>query len=136
VTVVRGGDKKSFNVAIGELPVQTDEGPEVAAAGENEEIGLSVEPLNEGSAKRSRTARTEGLVVTEVAPQGIAAKADIRPGDIIVSVNGKDVTTITQFKEAISKGDLKKGIRVVVESQGMERFAFLRQQAEEEAEEE
>lgn len=136
VTVIRGGDKKAFSVAIGELPVQAEESPEISAAGENEELGLSVEPLNEGSAKRSRTTRTEGLVVTEVAPQGLAAKAEIRPGDIIVSVNGKDVSTITQFKEAISKGDLKKGIRIVVESQGMERFAFLRQQGEEEGSEE
>jgi serine protease Do len=138
VTVIRDGGKKSFTVAIGELPSQPEEGPEVAGEGENEELGLAVEPLNEGSAKRSRTTRTEGLVVTEVTPQGLAAKAEIRAGDIIVSVNGKDVSSIAQFKEAISKGDLKKGIRVVVESQGMERFAFLRQQggeSEEEAEE-
>jgi serine protease Do len=137
VTVVRGGDKRSVTVEIGELPVQADEGPEVATEGENEQLGLSVEPLNESSAKRSRTTRTEGLVVTEVSPQGLAAKAEIRPGDIIVSINGQDISTITQFKEALAKGDLKKGIRMVVESQGMERFAFLRQQGgEEEVEEE
>ena len=136
VTVVRGGDKRSVTVEIGELPAQTEEGPEVATEGENEQLGLSVEPLNESSAKRSRTTRTEGLVVTEVSPQGLAAKAEIRPGDIIVSINGQEISTITQFKEALAKGDLKKGVRMVVESQGMERFAFLRQQGgEEEAEE-
>ena len=136
VTVVRGGDKKSLSVTIGELPAQTEEGPQVVTDGENEQLGLSVEPLNESSAKRSRTSRTEGLVVTEVAPQGLAAKAEIRPGDIIVSINGKDIATITDFKEALEKGDVKKGIRVVVESQGMERFAFLRQQGTEEETEE
>ncbi len=136
VTVIRGGDKRSVTVEIGELPVQAEEGPEVATEGENEQLGLSVEPLNESSAKRSRTTRTEGLVITEVSPQGLAAKAEIRPGDIIVSINGQEITTITQFKEALAKGDLKKGVRMVVESQGMERFAFLRQQGgEEEAEE-
>jgi S1-C subfamily serine protease len=76
------------------------------------------------------------LVVTEVSPQGLAAKAEIRPGDIIVSINGKEITTIAEFKDSLAKGDIKKGIRVVVESQGMERFAFLRQQgADEETEE-
>lgn len=134
VTVIRGGDKRSVTVEIGELPVQAEEGPEVATEGENEQLGLSVEPLNESSAKRSRTTRTEGLVITEVSPQGLAAKAEIRPGDIIVSINGQEITTITQFKEALAKGDLKKGVRMVVESQGMERFAFLRQQGGEEEE--
>jgi serine protease Do len=75
-------------------------------------------------------------VVTEVAPQGLAAKAEIRPGDIVVSINGKEIATITDFKDALAKGDLKKGIRMVVESQGMERFAFLRQQGTEEETEE
>jgi serine protease Do len=75
-------------------------------------------------------------VVTEVAPQGLAAKAEIRPGDIVVSINGKEISTIGDFKEALNKGDLKKGIRMVVESQGMERFAFLKQQGGEEETEE
>jgi S1-C subfamily serine protease len=66
----------------------------------------------------------------------LAAKAEVRPGDIIVSINGKNITTISEFKEALSKGDLKKGIRIVIESQGMERFAFLRQQGGDDAEDE
>jgi serine protease Do len=136
VTVVRGGEKKVISVKIGELPVQAEEAPEISREGENEQLGISVEPLNESSAKRSRTSRTSGLVVTEVAPQGLAARAEIRPGDIVVSINGKEITSITEFKDALAKGDIKKGIRMIVESQGMERFAFLRQQgAEEESEE-
>lgn len=135
VTFLRAGSKDSVSVTIGELPAQAEAGPEMGTEGENEDIGITVEPLNESSARRSRTSRTSGLVVTEVAPQGLAARAEIRPGDIIVSINGKEVTTITEFKDALAKGNLSKGIRLVVESQGMERFAFLRQQATEEGEE-
>jgi serine protease Do len=135
ISVVRDGGKKSFSVDIGELPAQPEQGPQSAAEGENEDLGLTVEPLNEGSARRSHTSRTTGLVVTEVSPQGLAARAEIRPGDIIVSVNGKEVTTITEFKDSIAKGNLGKGIRLVIESQGMERFAFLRQQGSPEEEE-
>jgi serine protease Do len=136
VTIVRGAEKKAVTVTIGELPAQAEESPEISSEGENEQLGLSVEPLNESSAKRSHTSRTSGLVVTEVAPQGLAAKAEIRPGDIVVSINGKEISTIGDFKEALNKGDLKKGIRMVVESQGMERFAFLKQQGGEEETEE
>ncbi len=127
VLIVRDGRKDTVKVEIGELPSQPEDAPEVNEEGEDEDLGLTIEPLGDGGARKPKTTRTTGLMVTEVAPQGLAAKAEIRPGDIIVSVNGKDVTTISQFKDAIAKGDLAKGIRLVVESQGMERFAFLRQ---------
>lgn len=126
VIIARDGRKDTVTVKIGELPSQPEESVETTEQGADEDLGLTVEPLNESSARRSKTSRTAGLVVTEVAPQGLAARADIRPGDIVVSVNGKDISTISQFKDSIAKGDLGKGIRLVVESQGMERFAFLR----------
>jgi S1-C subfamily serine protease len=47
-------------------------------------------------------------------------------GDVIVSINGKEVSSIDGFRAATEKGDPKKGFRFVVESQGMERFAILR----------
>jgi serine protease Do len=127
VIFIRDGRKETVTVEIGELPSQPEEAPDLNEEGEDEDLGLTIEPLGDGGARKPRTTRTSGLIVTEVAPQGLAAKAEIRPGDIIVSVNGKEVTTISQFKDAIAKGDLGKGIRLVVESQGMERFAFLRQ---------
>ena len=125
--IVRDGRKDTIKVEIGELPSQPENAPEVNEEGEDEDLGLTIEPLGDAAAHKPKSTRTTGLMVTEVAPQGLAAKAEIRPGDILVSVNGKDVTTISQFKDAIAKGDLAKGIRLVVESQGMERFAFLRQ---------
>jgi serine protease Do len=137
VVIVRDSRKDTVTVEIGELPTQAVDAPEMSEEGENEDLGLTIEQLNDSGRRHPKTTRTSGLVVTEVAPQGLAAKADIRPGDIIVSVNGKDITTISQFKDAIAKGSLSKGIRLVIESQGMERFAFLRQSegaAEEEEE--
>lgn len=127
VIIVRDGRKDTITVEIGELPTQPEEPQEASEEGEDEDLGLTIEPLTEGGRRLPKTSRSTGLIVTEVAPQGVAAKSEIRPGDIIVSVNGKEVTTIAQFRDAIAKGDLAKGIRLVIESQGMERFAFLRQ---------
>jgi len=125
LTVIREGRKEKVTVKIGELPAQV--GETLDRDGSNEDLGLSVEEFDQRSGRRPRTSRSKGVMVTEVDPQGLAAKSDIQPGDIIVSVNGKAIEDLASFREAIEKGDLKKGIRLVIESQGMERFAFLRE---------
>jgi S1-C subfamily serine protease len=58
---------------------------------------------------------------------GLAARAELQPGDVIVSINGAEVLTIEDFKSAMKKASVSKGIRLVVESQGMQRFAIIRE---------
>ena len=125
LTVIRGTKKLVIDVEIGELPAQVEE-PLVTPSGQNEELGLSLEEFDEGTARKLKTSRTRGLVITEVDPQGLAAKADLQPGDIVVSVNDSEVATLSDFKAALEKSDSKKGILLVVESRGMERFALLK----------
>jgi serine protease Do len=132
--VVRGGKRDTRSVAIGELPSQPTEA-ETEADGSVEDLGLSVEEFDKSSQRKPRTDRAQGLVITQVDPQGVAARADLQPGDIIVSINGKEVTTIDEFRAITAKADLSKGLRLVVESQGMERFAILRETPESEEEE-
>jgi len=125
LSVIRNGKSISIPVEIGELPSQVDE-PVTTPSGENEELGLTLEEFDEGSARKLKTSRSKGLVVTEVDPQGLAAKADLQPGDVLVSINDTEVSTLAEFKAAAEKGDAKKGILLVVESRGMERFALLK----------
>jgi serine protease Do len=124
ITVVRSGKQESVNVTIGELAVQSEE--RVAPDGSSEDLGFVVEEYDESSPRRPRSKRPRGVVVTEIDPNGLAAKADIQPGDVVVSVNSKTIDSVATFRDAIEDGDVKKGIRLVVESAGMERFAFLR----------
>lgn len=48
------------------------------------------------------TYRPVGTAVVEVRPGGAAAKAGIRPGDIITKVGGADITTVTSLAEALA----------------------------------
>jgi serine protease Do len=130
VTVVREGKKVVSTVTIGELSAQAGiEAPDTN--GLNEDLGLSVEEFDESSSRRPRTSRSKGLVVTEVDPQGLAAKAGLQPGDIIASINGKPIDSLAAFRAELDRSDAKKGIRLVLESQGMERFALLRDEGDE-----
>lgn len=134
ITMIRAGKKETRAVTIGELPAQAQEAaPEEDGSVEN--LGLTVEEFDENSQRRPRTERSRGLVITQIDPQGVAAKAELQPGDIIVSINGREVTTVEDFRSATAKVDLKKGVRFVVESQGMERFAIVRELLEDSEEE-
>lgn len=129
VTVVRDGRKEVFAVTIGELATQTEEAPAVPN-GEDTDLGLTLEEFDERSARKPRSNRRRGVMVVEVDPQGLAARADLQPGDVIVSVNGVEINTLADLRAAVSKGDTKKGIRLIIDSQGMERFALLKDDSE------
>jgi S1-C subfamily serine protease len=45
---------------------------------------------------------TEGLAVTDVDPDGAAAAAGIQEGDVIRQVNGKNVHTAAELRQAAS----------------------------------
>jgi serine protease Do len=122
--VLRNGKKESFSVKMGELPAQ------IAETKKPDEpqsiIGLNVENLTPELSRRLNTKRSKGVIVTGILPGSVADRAGIQPKDIIISVNGKDIDNYEDFKESVSDDALKKGIRLVVETQGMERFIFLK----------
>lgn len=126
IGIVRNGRKREVSVRIGELPSEADtpELPEEEEVGSA--IGISVENLTRDLMRQLRTSRTTGVVVTRVAPGSVAATAGLMPQDIILSVNGKEVADADAFKAALQSADLSKGVRLVVESQGMQRFVLLR----------
>ncbi len=130
LTLVRAGKRELRAVTIGELPAQAQEATP-AEDDSVEDLGLTVEEFDENSQRRPKTERTRGVLITQIDPQGVASKAELQPGDIIVSINGREISSIADFRVATSKADLKKGVRFVVESQGMERFAIIRENSEE-----
>jgi serine protease Do len=108
--VWRNGAGRQLEVKVGSF-----EEPKLAsAAGKDKDatggrLGVAVRPL---SPQEQRAAETEGsLVVQDVA--GAAAKAGIRPGDVILSVNGQKVKDVEQLRAQIAKSG--KRVAVLVE---------------------
>ncbi len=123
VEIYREKNKLNLTVKVGELKAQheAEQEPEEQSS---VDLGINVETLNDRSAHQLETKRSEGVVVTTIRPGGIGERAGLQPRDIIVSVNGKKVRDVAGFNEAVNSADLKKGARFVVETQGMEHFAF------------
>ena len=105
VTLQIRRDNKVENVSVnlGELP------GDVAAAGEHGTLGagvpgtvhgLTVNPLTPALRDKYEIPKdvNSGVVITGVEPRSKAAWAGVRPGDVVLEVNRKPVTSVDQFK--------------------------------------
>ena len=87
-----------LNVKVDEFPDETQkvanrETPEPAKA---DKLGLSVRPLG---ADERKSASTQGYLLVEDV-DGPAAQAGVRPGDVILGVNGKTVKSMAELRSA------------------------------------
>ncbi len=65
-------------------------------------LGVQISPLKGDNEYRELiTGVKDGVVVTAIPADGPAAKSDLKPGDVIVSVEGRPVATAQQLKNEI-----------------------------------
>jgi serine protease Do len=106
LTVVRDGSERTLGVKLAELASREAPSASRESAADPTGYGMAVEPLTPERAKQLGAGATSGLLVTTVQPEGRAATAGIRSGDIIEEVNGRTVTTATALRDALkSTGD-------------------------------
>ena len=75
------------------------------------EFGLHVESLTPERAQRVGVEGQKGVLVSEIEPTSFADDVGFQPGDVISEVNGKTVTSVDEYRKAISM--LKAGENVV-----------------------
>jgi serine protease Do len=72
---------------------------------------LHVESLTPERAQRVGVEGHKGVLVTEVEPTSFADDVGFAPGDVIAEVNGQPVTSVDEYRGAVSR--LKPGENVV-----------------------
>ena len=77
-------------------------------------------------ATRLKLKTDQGVIVTDVAEESIAAAQDIRREDVITEVDGKPVTNVASFRAALTKADPVRGILLYLDRKGSRTFAVLR----------
>ena len=119
IVVKRGDAEKTLTATIGEQPADpvakaTSPTPREHAKGK---LGLGVGSASDTQVRQDAHLKDtikEGVVITEVVPGGPAAEANpaIGPGDIIMRLNGKAITSIDQVSEIAA--NLKSGARIPI----------------------
>ncbi len=89
-------------------------------------FGLQVQELTKDVAERLHLPVQQGVVVTDVEDNSIAAGQDIQREDVITEVDGKPVTNVQSFREALKKADPKRGVLLYLDRKGSKTFAVLK----------
>jgi serine protease Do len=111
--VLRDGGEKNIPVVLGTFPDETERQAE--AADEHAQLGMTLQNLTPDLAQRLELPRTaKGVVVTDVEAGEAGEKAGLARGDVIVSVNGQSVSSVSEFEEQIkaAKADGLARLRV------------------------
>jgi len=90
------------------------------AVGEEKEFaawGLSVRDMTRAYANRQQLDDATGVVVTTLSPGYAAAKAELNPGDVIRSINGKKVEDLEAFNKLYKDSTDKKQKTVLLQIQ-------------------
>lgn len=109
--VIRDGRKQQIRAVLGEarteqLAAAESSSPADKSAGR---IGLAVRPLDNDE-RRSAKIERGGLLVE--GSTGVAQRAGIRPGDVILSVNGQPVDSVESLREKVSGDDARLALLV------------------------
>ena len=125
VTVWRKGANRDIQLTVGELEPEKSAKSEVKkpkAEQAANTLGLVVSDLSEA---QKTEAKVESGVVVEAA-EGAAARAGLRPGDIIQRLNNTDIKDAKQFNALVAKLPPKKMAVVLVRRGDASQFVPLR----------
>jgi serine protease Do len=101
--VLREGKEKSLNLTVVELTDEKQAQTKEEGEAEKTPLGLEVQNLTPALAQQFRLRDNKGVVVVQVESGSPAADANIRPGDLILEVNGMVVATVKEYREAVAK---------------------------------
>ncbi len=124
LTIRRENAVKNLSVTVGQLPeasVAEKTQPTALAA----KLGVTVEALNPEVRKQLDLAAEEGVGVTAVEPGSPAAGAGIQPGDVILSVNRRVVTTTDDFLQALERSGKTGRVLLLVKTPRFTRFVVI-----------
>jgi serine protease Do len=129
LTVFRRGERKDIVVTIGEDErnkktgaVSEPANDAAPAAAPSAAWGLKVSELSE--AQRKQLKLKAGVKVEGAT--GAAARAGLREGDLILSVDNVEVPTVKGFQAQIAKAEKGKAISLVVRREGITGFVLLK----------
>ena len=115
--IVRAGKAKIIKVKIAPMPSDhVDEGSSQDTKAENL-LGVAVREITKDERKRYEL-EDRGLLIEYVAPKSAAAKAGLRRGDIILSINHRDLITERDLDKVLKNASKGQTVALLVNRRG------------------
>ncbi len=120
--VQRGTAAREFTARVAERPVRPSPAGSPSGSldsqGDLDRLGLTVSDLDSESASRVGARSPFGAWVVQVVPNGPAAKAGVRLGDVVVEAAGQRVASVESFRSALAERSAGSRLTLEVERQG------------------
>ena len=91
----------------------------MALAADDEEtggaLGLTVANVTPELVERYSLEGDQGVLITRIDPEGPAAEANLRVGDLVVEADGKEVGSVKEFEELVGKMKSGKVLRLLIQ---------------------
>jgi len=114
VLILRNGEQQTLDVTI--EPLDEGERPAVVpASAPTDESRMGVEVAAVPKEQMEEMGVTHGVVVSEIDPQGAAAEAGIRPGDVILSINREKIDSVEMLESIVQDAPSDEAIPVLVQ---------------------
>ena len=123
-TVERDGSESTYNVTVGDRPApqsskgRSHSGGAKSGAMGSSGIGATIATLNADLAEKLEIEAEEGIVIFRVVDDSPADDAGLQSGDVIVSVDGNTVDSISDVVEVVRDAEVGDTITFVVDRDG------------------
>jgi Do/DeqQ family serine protease len=126
IGTVRDGQRREVTARVVEREAERAAAKMPRGSGDREDVGvgMTVAPVTPELARELRVENSAGLAVVAVDPDGAAASAGLRPGDVITRVNGHDVDSVPELKSALEASGARPAL-VLLNRQGEQVFVAL-----------
>ena len=117
IEIIRDGKAQTITVELGKMPGELPKMASGAGAKKGldlSDLGIEVVPAEDGA----------GVRITELDPESAAAQKGLRPGDIIMEVAGKSISTPSDVGDALKLTKGKK-VLMLVRSGDSQRYITL-----------
>ncbi len=123
----RDGERQTIRVEIGELPDEPMVAERPAPGRGDDVMGLVVQPLTGELARELNVPDgVSGVVIMDVQRNSLGARLGLTRGDVIIQVGDRMISSVNDFREALTDEAVAQGVRVQVLRDGTRRFLFLR----------
>lgn len=125
VKVIREGKTKTLKVTIAELPSEeelAETKPEKPST--LNRIGAAVKDLT--NEQREAMDLVEGGVLVTELNKGPARDAGIRPGDVILKIDNKDIKNVKHFNQLLKKLPANKSLPILIQRQSAPIFLAIK----------
>jgi len=123
IEVFRDGEKKTLKVKVGRQETAEGAAPTPSTA---DRTGLTVTDITPEVMEKFQLESDRGALISAIDPEGPAADANLRVGDLVLEVNGRAVGSAAEFREVLEGVREGAVVRLLVRRQASAFYTTLK----------